>query len=149
MSTMSFMVPSPAALAETGRESALKAWMRRHRPQLRSFSVDDENFGNTVMVLAKDGLQVRFVSDRGNLLVDVGDGGQWVEVGRVAAEVTGQRSTWPAFDPLADPEAVQAAVVALNHAERRQADDVSALEALGFKTDNGRSGHSGQFVGLE
>jgi hypothetical protein len=133
---MSFLVEEPRAIAATPVAGQLQNWLAQHQPQLRDFHEDADNFGNLVMILTKHGLDVRFVADRGDLLVDVGSNGVWlsdriVDAFMRSTSVENGRS-WPAFDPLANPNGVLRALADPELDAFLTKANVSALEALGF-----------------
>ena len=132
---MGFVVEAPQAIAGSQTAPVLQAWLARHQPQLLDFHADTNYFGNIVMVLAKDGLQVRFVVDRGDLLVDVGRDGQWLADTSIDAFMqsvpVSQGRSWPIFDPFADPSIVLHALSDPRLAAFLRAADAEALTAIG------------------
>lgn len=136
-----FKVQEPRIVAGRPMGRALSRWLERHRPELRDYHEDADHFGNVVMVLAKYGLDVRFVIDRDDLLVDVGRGGDWVAVQNIDAFLRGvpvrEGHSWPAFDPLVAPEAVLGALDAPDLRVFLRGADADALAAMGFAVAQG------------
>lgn len=139
---LSFLVEPHIELASHQSERGVAAWLASHQPKLIEFRDDPESFGNFLLTVGKGVLRVRFVGDRGTLLVSVGDGGSWHQLetiwafihGRALGESDGE-GHWPEFDPFDDHDKVLEAIRDPELLVFEASADRRALEQMGFAID--------------